>query len=61
MPMTNNYYTELFGLNNSAMASFKNYLSLIKFSHTIFALPFEVGNPEKKIISSPGKSVAKLG
>lgn len=38
--MTNNYYTELFGLNNSAMASFKNYLSLIKFSHTIFALPF---------------------
>ena len=22
------------------MASFKNYLSLIKFSHTIFALPF---------------------
>jgi len=38
--MTNNYYTEPFGLNNSAMASFKNYLSLIKFSHTIFALPF---------------------
>ena len=40
MPMTNNYYTEPFGLNNLTMASFKNYLSLIKFSHTIFALPF---------------------
>ena len=40
MPMTNNYYTELLGLNNSSMTSFKNYLSLIKFSHTIFALPF---------------------
>ena len=40
MPMTNNYYSEPFGLNNLTMASFKNYLSLIKFSHTIFALPF---------------------
>lgn len=38
--MTNNYYTEPFGLNNLTMALFKNYLSLIKFSHTIFALPF---------------------
>ena len=38
--MTNNYYSEPFGLNNLTMASFKNYLSLIKFSHTIFALPF---------------------
>ena len=40
MPMTNNYYSEPFGQNNLTMASFKNYLSLIKFSHTIFALPF---------------------
>ena len=40
MPMTNNYYIEPFGLNKLTMALFKNYLSLIKFSHTIFALPF---------------------
>lgn len=38
--MKNNYYTEPFGLNKINMTLFKNYLSLIKFSHTIFALPF---------------------
>ena len=48
-------------VNTNGYSSSGNSSGGSKSVGTIVALPVVVGNPEKKIISSPGKSVAKLG